>query len=339
MGGRFLFEAEVAGPTKEGMTPRIKETAGFLWKIYLGLTILQIILLMATNPSMSFFDAINVSFTTISTGGFSIRNEGIAAYHSFSTETIILIFMILGSLNFTFYLHCIRGKIYRVYEPEFFSFLLTLLIASLLMSALLYHTPKILFSQGDGTFSFAEALRFGSFQAVSAQTTTGFAIGNYHLWPLSTQLLLLILMFFGGMSGSTAGGIKMIRHLILVRVIKHKIESIFRPNAVRVLKIGKREIGDKMGITVFVFFAIMVVFAVLGTFLMVVDGIDTQTAMGLVSSMVNNAGLSFFASGPTQSCTFLSDYSKILSIVWMALGRLEFFVLLVLFVPAFWRER
>ncbi len=339
MGGRFLFEAEVSGPSKEGMTPRIKETAGLLWRIYLGLTVLQIALLLLTNPSLPLFDALNISLSTLSTGGFSIRNEGIAAYHSGSVEGIVLLFMVLGSINFTLYFHCIRGKIYRIYEPEFFTFLATLLFGSLLMTFLLYGTPKILITAKEGIFSFAEALRYGTFQAVSAQTSTGFAIANYDLWPAASQVLLLSLMFFGGMSGSTAGGIKIIRHLILFRVIKHKVESIFRPDAVRCLKIGQREITDKTAITVFIFFAILIAFAAIGTFLLVTDGVDPQTAMGLVSSMINNGGLSFNGAGPTESCAFLSPFSKILSILWMALGRLEFFILLVLLVPAFWKGK
>ncbi len=339
MGGRFLFEAEVAGPTKEGMTPRIKETASLLWRIYFALTALQVILLMAFNPSIPFFDALNVTFSTISTGGFSIRNEGLAAYHSLSTEWIVVLFMILGSINFTFYFHCIRGKVYRIYEPEFFTFLLTLLFGSLLMSFLLYGAPKVLFAAKEGIFSFAESLRYGIFHAVSAQTSTGFAISNYDLWPFASQVLLLILMFFGGMSGSTAGGIKIIRHLILFRFIKHKVESVFRPDAVRCLKIGAREITDKTAITVFVFFCILIAFSVIGTFLMVADGVDPNTSMGLVAAMINNGGMSFGAASPTESCAFLSPFSKIISILWMALGRLEFFILLVLLVPAFWKNK
>lgn len=339
MGGRFLFEAEVPGPTKEAMTPRIKETASLLWRIYLGLTAIQIILLMVTNPSMPFFDALNLSFSTISTGGFTIRNEGLAAYHSLSTEWIVAAFMILGSINFTLYFHCIRGKVYRIYQPEFFAFIATLIISTFLMGLLLYHTPQILFQKAQGVFSATEALRYGTLQAISAQTSTGFAFANYDLWPSSSQVLLMVLMFIGGMSGSTAGGIKIIRHLILFRVIKHKIESIFRPDAVRCLKIGEREIADKTAITVLVFFAILISFTVLGTFLFVADGVDPQTAMGLTASMVNNCGLSFNAAGPMQSCAFLSNFSKILSILWMALGRLEFFVLLVLLVPAFWKGK
>lgn len=338
MGGRFLFEAEVPGPTKDSMTPRIKETASLLWRIYLGLTVLQIFLLMITNASMPFFDAVTLSLSTISTGGFTIRNDGLAAYHSLSTDWIIVLFMILGSLNFTLYFHCIRGKIYRIYEPEFFSFLLSLALGSLLMGVLLFATPKILHAS-NGIFSLTDALRYGTFQAISAQTSTGFAFASYNLWPQSTQILLLILMFFGGMSGSTAGGIKMIRHLILFRVMRHKIESIFRPDAVRCLKIGQREIADKIAITVFVFFAILITFTVLGTFLLVIDGIDLHTAMGLITSMINNGGLFLTNAGTMESCAFLSSFSKIISIIWMALGRLEFFILLVLLVPAFWKGK
>jgi trk system potassium uptake protein TrkH len=339
MGGRFLFEAEVPGPSKEGMTPRIKETASLLWRIYLGLTAFQVFLLMVTNPCISLFDAINLSFSTISTGGFTIRNAGLADYHSLSTEWIVVIFMVLGSLNFTLYFHCMRGKIYRVYEPEFFAFLSSLILSSLIMGILLYHTPKVLFHAAEGVFSFGEALRYGAFQAVSSHTSTGFAFANYDLWPASAQVFLLILMFVGGMSGSTAGGIKIIRHLISLRVIKHKIELIFRPTTVRCLKIGSREITDNTAITVLVFLAILFMVAVIGTFLLVIDGVDSSTAMGLAAAMVNNGGLTFNAAGPAESCAFLSPFSKIVSIVCMALGRLEFFVLLVLLVPAFWKGR
>ncbi len=338
MGGRFLFEAEIPGPTKDAMTPRIKETASLLWKLYVGLTAAQVLLLLFANPSLPFFDALNLSFSTISTGGFSIRNAGLAAYNSVSVEWIVVIFMVLGSINFSLYFHCLRGKIYRIYEPEFFSFLLSLLFSSLLMTWILWESPKILFHGADGLFSFFEALRYGTFQAVSAQSSTGFALANYDLWPSACQVLMLILIFIGGMSGSTAGGIKMARHCIIFRVVIHKIESIFRPNAVRCIKIGNREISDKTALTVLIFLGILIAFAVTGTFLMVLDGVDPQTAMGLVASMINNAGVSFNGAGPTESCAFLSNFSKLISVIWMLLGRLEFFILLVLLVPAFWRD-
>lgn len=339
MGGKFLFETEVPGPDKEALTPRIKQTASLLWKIYLGLTVVQITLLMSTNSAISLFDACTLSFSTISTGGFSTKNAGLAAYHNFHTDWIIMLFMVLGSLNFSLYFHCMRGKIYRIYQPEFFLFLLLLLSGCLIMSLNLWGSPKILFKGVEGIFSLGEAVRYGSFQAISAQTSTGFAIADYLWWPFSCQMLLLILVFIGGMAGSTTGGIKIARLYILFRVIAHKIESIFRPYAVRCLKVGDKEISDKTAGNVLLFFSLIVVFTLLGTFLLVLDHVDPQTALGIIACMINNAGLSLGALGTSESCAFLPPFSKIVSILWMALGRLEFFSLLVLLVPSFWRSR
>jgi trk system potassium uptake protein len=330
MGGKFLFETEMPGPTKETIIPRIRETASLLWKIYLGLTVFQVILLMVTNKEMSLFESINLSFSTISTGGFAIRSDSFTA---FSTQLIVMIFMVLGSINFSLYFHCIRGKIYRIYEPEFLIYLFILLCSSFLLALTIWKT------QTPENLSFPQALLTGSFQAISAQSSTGFALTNYDLWPFSSQLLLLILLFIGGMSGSTCGGMKIARLLIVFRSIAHKIESIFRPDAVRCLKIGKREVSDKTAISVLVFFAILIALTVLGAFLLVIDGIDPQTSFGVVACMINNAGLIFGGSALTESCAFLPLLSKIISILWMALGRLEFFALLVLLVPAFWTRK
>jgi trk system potassium uptake protein TrkH len=150
---------------------------------------------------------------------------------------------------------------------------------------------------------------------------------------------MLILIFIGGMSGSTAGGIKITRLCILFKVVAHKVESIFRPHAVRCLKIGSREISDRTAITALVFLALIFGFVGLGTFLLVIDGIDPQTALGVIAGMINNAGIYFHGANSLESCAFLSNFSKAISILWMLLGRLELFVLLVLFVPAFWRRR
>jgi len=339
MGGKFLFETEIPGPNKEAMTPRIKETASMLWKIYLGLTIVQIALLLLTNPHIPVFDAITLSFSTISTGGFSVRNEGIAAYQSLSVNWIVMVFMILGSLNFSLYFHCLRGKVYRIYEPEFFVYIAVLLGASLLMTFNLWGTPQVLFTASSEVFSFGQSLFLGAFQAISAQTSTGFFLGNEAIWPLPAQLLMLILVFIGGMSGSTSGGIKISRQYILFRVITHKIESIFRPHCIRSLKINHKETSDKTALTVLIFLCILIFFAVLGTYLLVLDKIDPSTAFSIIASLINNAGLSYDGITPMSSCAFLSNFSKIIGIIWMMLGRLEFLALLVLLVPAFWRGK
>ncbi len=335
MGGKFLFESEVPGVTKEGMTPRIKETASVLWKIYLGLTILQVILMKLTNGSMPLFDAVALSFSTISTGGFTVTNHGLQSYSNMATNGIIALFMVAGSINFTSYFYALRGKFYRVYEPEFVLYSVILFIGCLLMSLPLWHTPVM------GTterYSLGSSLLQGSFMAISAQTSTGFSIIDYDLWPFSCQFFMLILMYIGGMSGSTTGGIKVIRYFIILRLIKNKIESLFRPDTVRVLKIGEKEITQKTSMTVLVFFCIAILLTILGTYLIVWDNQEPITAFGTISCMINNTGLNFGGIGSAGSFAFLSPFSKTICIVWMILGRLEYLSILVLFVPSFWRK-
>ncbi|HEX4840022.1 MAG TPA: TrkH family potassium uptake protein [Rhabdochlamydiaceae bacterium] len=329
MGGKFLYENEMAGISKEGITPRIKETASLLWKIYLGLTLFQVVLMKLTNSAMPFFDAIALSFTTISTGGFTVTNTGLLSYGGIATPLIISIFMIGGSINFTFYFHGLKGKFYRLYEPEFFLFLVILFFGCLLMSIPLWQ----------GGASLADSLAQGSFMAISSQTTTGFSLLSYDLWPFVCQLLMLILMFIGGMSGSTTGGIKVIRYFIVLKLIKHKIESLFRPEVVRSLKVGDKEINPKTASTVLTFFCIVIFLVILGTYLLVWDNHDLVTAIGTISCMINNTGLSFGGIGSTESFAFLSPFSKIVCILWMVLGRLEYLSVLVLLVPAFWQKK
>ena len=328
MGGKFLYENEMPGLSKEGITPRIKETASLLWKIYLGLTLLQVILLKFTS-AIPLFDAVSLSFSTISTGGFTVTNSGLLSYGGIAAPLIIAFFMIAGSINFTFYFHGLKGKFYRIYEPEFFLFLVILLFGCLMMSLPLW----------SGGISLIDALAQGSFMAISAQTTTGFFLISYDYWLFVCQLLMLILMFIGGMSGSTTGGIKVIRYFIVLKLIKNKIESLFRPEVVRVLKVGDKEISSKTASTVLIFFCIVIFLVILGTYLLVWDNHDLVTAIGTISCMINNTGLSFGGIGSTESFAYLSPFSKIVCILWMVLGRLEYLSVLVLLVPAFWRKK
>ncbi|MFI5333640.1 MAG: TrkH family potassium uptake protein [Chlamydiales bacterium] len=327
MGGRLLFEAEVTGPNKESLKPRIQETAGLLWKIYLALTIFQLILLLVTNPLLPFFDALTLSLSTISTGGFCIKNEGIIAYHSAATEWVTLLFMILGSINFTLYFHCIKGKIYRTYEPEFFAFLLSLVIGGVAISVSLLKALPL-----------SSAIKTGFFQAISTQTSTGFSMMDGSRFPFATQFLLLLLTFIGGMSGSTAGGIKIARFYIFFHVIANKIETIFRPSTVRCLKIGMKEITDKTALTVLIFFCLIILLTILGSFLLILDGLDGMTAFSVIASTINNGGLIFVTPAGDSSYAFLPPLSKLVSIIWMAMGRLELFILLVFLVPSFWKK-
>lgn len=236
--------------------------------------------------------------------------------------------MVIGSINFSLFFHAMRFKFFRIYVPDFFLFLSTAAVGCIVVSLFLI-----------GPYSIGEAFRLGSFQALSMQTTTGFVIADYDLWPFVPQMVMLILMFIGGMSGSTAGGIKTSRFYILYKIILHRLESLYRPDSVRKLRIGNAEVDDKNALTVLSFFCIVAFFTILGTVAFVLDGIDPETSVGLIACLLNNVGASFRAAGPSGSCLFLSDFSKILSTGWMLLGRLEFYVVLLVFLPAFWKNR
>lgn len=334
VGGKFLYQMETTGPIKDEITPRIQETASRLWKLYLSLTLLEIFLLMATNHAMPLFDAVCISLSNISTGGFSVRNHSIASYHSAATDWIVLLFMIAGSINFALYFQALRLRFSRAHLLDFTLFLTILVLGSFAVSIALMNDPT-----DKTSYSFFDAIRFGTFQAISMQTSTGFVTANYDRWPFASQMWMLLLMFVGGMSGSTAGGIKTSRFYILYKIILHRLESIYRPDTVRLLRIGHTPIDDKSAQTVLSFFCIIAFCALVGTVLFVLDGVDPETSLGLVACFLNNVGASFRAAGPADSFAFLSTSSKVFSLFWMLLGRLEFFIVLLLFLPAFWKNR
>lgn len=340
VGGKMLYQAEMSGSPMHGsLTPRIKESAFLLWKIYMGLTLLQIILLLVTNSKISLFDAVTLSFATLSTGGFTIHNESIGFYQNALTDWVVILFMILGSINFSLYFYVLRGKFYKLYEPEFILFLLLLLLTCSLCIWWLVGTEKRFYGSSTGIFSLHEAIRYGCFQIVSMQTTTGFAIADYDYWPYPIQVMMLLIIFLGGMSGSTAGGIKILRSYLLSRIGIHTIESLFKPDIVKRFRIGDKEINDRVSKLVLVFFLTLVSISVLSTFIYVIWGIDPESALGIVSAMVTNTGIGFRIAGPYDSMAFLSNGGLLLSIFLMILGRLEFFAVLAVLVPSFWKTK
>jgi trk system potassium uptake protein TrkH len=339
VGGKVIYETEVAGPLKSSLAPRLQDTAILLAKVYVILTLIQIGLLLATNPSLPLFDAVNIGFATISTGGFSIRNNGIADYHSEMTEWIVIVFMIIGSISFVHYVNIAHGKLRRLLEPELVTFLLILCIGSAIIALNLFGTPKIPLTDdpAQGVYSLTETIRYSIFQFVSTNSTTGYATANIDHWPFLSQALLLVAMWIGGMSTSTAGGIKIMRHMILFRVALQKIELVFRPRTVSTLQIGHSAIDIQRASTILCYFLIVIALSVAGTLLFIANGIDPDTAISAIGCFINNTGIGFRAAGPADSFAFMPFFSKIVAIIWMVLGRLEFFALLILFIPAFWR--
>lgn len=338
VGGKVLFQSEVPGPSKEGITPRIKDTAANLWKIYLGLTVLQLLVTQIVVPELPFFDSLTITFSTLSTGGYSTQNESIAGYASPALEWVLIFFMILGSINFSLYYFFVQGKFYRLFDPEFILFLIIVPVFAGIIIFSIHGFPEVFLDGRTAVYNWSDSIREGLFHLVSAQSTTGFSVVNFDIWPYSAQVILLVSMFVGGMSGSTSGGIKVIRQLMLFKVGQNKVESLFRPAHVKILKIGSQLVDSAAAITVLCFFLIVVALATLGTFLYVWDGIDLETAIGLTACMLNNTGLSFRMAGPQYSCAFLSDFGLVIACLEMLFGRLEYYAVLAVLVPAFWRQ-
>ena len=340
VGGKMLFQAEMAGPIKETHTPRIKEAAGQLLKIYTVLTTLQVILMLITNSDMSWLDAITTAFGTVSTGGLTIRNESIASYHSATTEWVVMIFMILGSTNFTLYYYFIQGKFYRLNEPEFWMYLGIIIVICLFAAWTLSGTAEeLILGTTNAIYTASEAIRYGFFQLISSISTTGFYTADYDRWPYAVQAVMLLSMFVGGMAGSTAGGIKVIRYYMLFRICQFRVESLFQPEVVRKFKIGGREMDHGTILTVLCFFVIVITLLTLGTLFLIIDGVDLETALSVITCMITNTGMGFRMSGPKFSFAFLSYFGLILSSIWMILGRLEFFAVLVILLPSFWKQK
>lgn len=340
VGGKILFYSEMTGPVKETLTPRIKETAMVLWKIYFALTLIQTVLLMATNSEMSAFDAITVSFGAISTGGFTVRNASIGSYHNAHTEWIVTVFMLLGSINFTLYFYCLKGKFYRLYDLELIVYLIEILLTGLFVAWVITGTERVLLTTGEeaGTFSPYEAIRQAFFHVISAQTSSGFSAVDYEVWPYTTQVLMLTLIYFGGMAGSTSSGIKMIRLIMLFRIAQNKIESLFHPERVRTFRIGQNDVSQNVAIGVLCFFLVIITLSTIGVFLLTLDGIDPQSALSVVASTINGSGFGFRAANPLNSYAFLPNFSLVVTSIMMILGRLEFFAVLVILIPGFWRQ-
>jgi trk system potassium uptake protein TrkH len=232
-----------------------------------------------------------------------------------------------------------KGKFYRLKDPELILYLLIVLVGGVIVSYSIVGASRMnLDGLYDGVFSVKEAFRYGFFQTISLQTSTGFVTTNYDIWPYFPQVILLIMMYLGGMSGSTAGGIKVIRHYMLFRISQYRVESIFRPESVRVFKVGGAEVSTQVGSMVFIYFLILIAISTLATLFFVFDGSDPETALGMVACCINNVGAAFRMASPLGSFAFLSDASLIVASLIMIMGRLEFFAFLAVLVPAFWKQ-
>jgi trk system potassium uptake protein TrkH len=329
IGGMQIFRAETPGPMKYSkLTPRITETAKALWYIYLGLTISCAIGYWLAG--MNTFDAISHSFSTISIGGFSTHDKNLGYFDSVPIEVVSVIFMLLAGMNFALHFRVWKGHNLKYYlnDTESRTYIAVLSFSAILTSIYLYETK---------TFSSPlEAIHYGIFQAVSIGTTSGFTTAKYSIWPGFLPVLLLFTSFIGGCAGSTGGGLKVIRFLLLVKQGGREIFRLIHPNAQSSIKIGGKQISENIIDGVWGFFALYVATFAIMMLLVMLTGLNHVTAFSAVAACFNNLGPGLGDVG-TNYANINTSAKWILSFA-MLLGRLEIFTILVLISPEFWRK-
>ena len=328
VGARNLYNFESSSIAQEQITPKIKDTARLLWIVYLTLTVAETLLLLLCG--LSFYDAALTAMATIPTGGFSPRNASIAHYASPSVEAIVIVFMILAGINFSLYLVVFKAnKSIRQFGDVLKFYLLIMLAGTVIVVVdLRLHSYDTLM----------ESIRYGAFQVVSINTTTGFVTADYARWLPLSQIVLLILMFIGACPGSTTGAIKNSRIIILIKSIYRELIQLIHPRAVTPIRLNNRVIDDKTIKTVLVFICMYLVFFFIASLLMTFSGTDLNTSIFSVATTLGGVGPGLGITGPMNSFSSLSAFNKIVLIACMLLGRLEFYSVFLIFIPKFWKK-
>ncbi len=324
--GIELFTAESPGPTTDKIHPRIKETAKRLWLLYLAITALLCIILVI--EGMSFFEAINHAFTTMATGGFSTRNASVAAFSPLIQYTITIFMFIAGTNYFVIY-SLAKGRFKRVwFNDEFRMYTIIILFFIVAM------TVGVYFRTDHG---LERSFRDVAFQVVSLITTTGFVTANYTTWGNGLTAICFILLFMGASAGSTAGGIKIVRHLVFLKNSYLEFKRILHPRALIRIKINKVVVAPKVLTHILVFLLLYLAVFITGTFLLALMEYDLLTAAGAVATCLGNVGPGIGDVGPVDNFSPLSNLAKWLLSLIMIIGRLELFTILILFTPYFWK--
>lgn len=326
IGGFQIFKAESPGPSPGKIAPRIKDTAKILYTTYFAITIIQIILLLF--GGMNLFESLVHTFGTVGTGGFGIKNNSIGYYDSNYIHLVIGIFMALSGVNFTLYYSLYRGGVRDLLADEELNFYLWIIILSTLAIGV-----NLFLTQYN---SFALAFRDSFFQVSSIITTTGYSTVDFDLWPSFSKGILLLLMFIGGSAGSTAGGMKVIRILVIFKLIRREITKMFHPRAILPIKNNGKVIPNEVVAGIYSFFGLYLVMFVLGTLLVSLEGVDLESAATSVVATLSNIGPGLGFVGPSRSFGEYSQATKLLLSFFMLLGRLEFFTLIALLLPKTW---
>lgn len=328
IGGMQLFIAEVPGPTKDKLHPRVKETARRLWGIYIIFTAAETILLLL--GGMNLFDAVNHSFTTMATGGFSTRQESIAYFNSPFIEYVITLFMFIAGTNFILSYFALHFRFDRIWKNEEFRFYLALVFVFILITG-----TRLAITGFAGP---EESYRTAAFQVVSIITTTGYITSDYSLWIPSLSVLIFILMFIGGSAGSTGGGIKVIRVLLIVKNTYLEVKRHIYPAAVIPVKLNKKPVSQAIIGDILAFGFIYILILAVSVVVIASLGYGMDTSIGAAAACLGNIGPGIGMVGPVENFAHFPLSGKWFLSFLMLLGRLELFTVLVLFLPSFWRK-
>lgn len=327
IGGMQLFVAEMPGITPDKLHPRITQTAKRLWLIYVSLTFAETILLMF--GGLDLFDALCHSFATMATGGFSTQNASISLYSPY-IQYVIIIFMLFAGTNFTLHYLGLHGKFREVWKNEEYRYYILFTFAFVILLAVL------LFLNNES--SFETAFREAAFQVVSIVTTTGFVTADYLVWPGYIWIFIFLLMFIGGSAGSTGGGIKVARQILLLKNAALEFKRMIHPQAVIPVRFNGKAVSQEILYLVMAFFLFYILIFFAGTFAMVLLGLDFDTAVGATIATLGNIGPGIGEVGPVENYADLHTGAKWISSFMMLLGRLELFTVLILFSPSFWKK-
>jgi trk system potassium uptake protein TrkH len=324
-----LFKAEVPGPTADRLSPRIQDTAKILWGVYFGLTAIEAILLLL--GGMTPFEAICHAFTTLSTGGFSTRDSSVGGFNSAYIDGVITLFMLIAGANFSLHFWLLRRGEWRRYlrNEEFRFYAIIVAVATMtLWIAIEVNT--------DATFE--TGFRWAAFQTASILTSTGYGTSDYLLWGFGAQTMIFFMMFAGACAGSTAGGIKLMRVLLLAKHANRVMKKALHPQGVFNIRHSGSLVDDDVMMNVLGFILLYFAILVLATMAVAAMGVDFTTAVSATVSMLSNIGPGLGQVGPTSTYAELPGLAKIVLTFCMLFGRLELFTVLVVFMPMFWRK-
>jgi trk system potassium uptake protein TrkH len=328
IGGMQLYKAEVPGPEHDKLSPRIKDTAKILWKVYVLISLIEAALLYFAG--MNIFDAFCHTFGTMATGGFSTKNASIGYYNSAVIDYIIIIFMIIAGINFSLHYKALRGNITSYWHsPETLFFLLLIAIGTVIigLDIFLFHE-----------YEFFSTIQKSLFQSISILTTTGYGTDDYQLWGTGSQVVLFIFMFLGGCAGSTGGAMKIIRSLVLIKFGLNEIKRLLHPSAVLPVRIGHRTIPNEIVANIASFFLIYMALFVVGVLFMSLLGLDFVSAFGSVAATIGNIGPGLGSVGPTDNYAHIPVTGKWFLSFLMLVGRLEIYPVIIFLMPAFWKK-